>query len=183
MPPLVHFLTSSLSFQWHSCKYAFMTCPRRPVSLKFEASFEGGAEVDATLCRSHKNMDSERSFEVITGKSIADDGSSKCFALVNSYDEKPKRRVFEVLKSQGMQMNQQVIPIGFEAEHNKSLSSKAFSGSILLIFISFWYHLPFWWRGYGSRLAAVSESSSGTFTGLVSYHHAHHSDEPDGQRG
>ena len=50
----------------------------------------------------------QRTFEVITGKSIADDGTSKCFGLVNSYDEKPKRRVFEVLKSQGMQMNQQV---------------------------------------------------------------------------
>ena len=47
-------------------------------------------------------------FEVITGKSIADDGSSKCFGLVKSYDQKPKRRVFEVLQSQGMQMNQQV---------------------------------------------------------------------------
>jgi len=49
-----------------------------------------------------------RWFEVITGKSIADDGSSKCFGLVNGYDSKPKRRVFEVLQSQGMQMNQQV---------------------------------------------------------------------------
>ena len=39
---------------------------------------------------------------------MADDGTSKCFGLVNGYDEKPKRRLFEVLKSQGMQMNQQV---------------------------------------------------------------------------
>jgi len=29
-------------------------------------------------------------------------------SCVNSYDTKPKRRVFEVLKSQGMQMNQQI---------------------------------------------------------------------------
>ena len=36
------------------------------------------------------------------------EGESKCFGLVNSYDTKPKRRVFEVLKSQGMQMNQQI---------------------------------------------------------------------------
>ena len=50
----------------------------------------------------------QRCFEVITGKSIADDGSSKCCGLVNRYDEKPKRRLFELLKSQGMQMNQQV---------------------------------------------------------------------------
>jgi hypothetical protein len=47
-------------------------------------------------------------FEVIAGKSMKDDGSSKCFAFVNSYDTKPKRRVYEILKSQGMQNNQLV---------------------------------------------------------------------------
>jgi hypothetical protein len=35
-------------------------------------------------------------------------GSSKCFGFVNRYDTKPKRRLFEMLKSQGMQMNQAV---------------------------------------------------------------------------
>ncbi|MGI9284294.1 MAG: ISKra4 family transposase [Pseudomonadales bacterium] len=50
---------------------------------------------------------SEGHFEVIAGKSMADDGS-KYFAFVNRHDTKPKRRLFEVLKSQGMQMNQQV---------------------------------------------------------------------------
>lgn len=56
-------------------------------------------------------------FEVIAGKSILafrrDDPddvppSSKCFALVRSIDPKPKRRIFTVLQSQGMQANQQV---------------------------------------------------------------------------
>src|SRR5271165_2232931 len=48
-------------------------------------------------------------FEVIVGKSMSQDGeSSKCFGLVNRYDTKPKRRLFEMLKSQGMQMNQAV---------------------------------------------------------------------------
>ena len=55
-------------------------------------------------------------FEVIAGKSILafkrDDEdptpSSKTFAFVQTYDEKPRRRLFEVLKSQGMQMNQQI---------------------------------------------------------------------------
>ena len=47
-------------------------------------------------------------FEVIVGKSITDSGDTKCFGGVTSYDQKPKRRLFEVLKSQGMQMNQQV---------------------------------------------------------------------------
>jgi hypothetical protein len=47
-------------------------------------------------------------FEVIVGKSITAAGASKVFGLVQSLDQKPKRRLFEVMKSQGMQMNQQV---------------------------------------------------------------------------
>jgi hypothetical protein len=56
-------------------------------------------------------------FEVIAGKSILsfrrddpEDASptSKCFALVQSVDNKPRRRLFDLLTSQGMQQNQQV---------------------------------------------------------------------------
>jgi hypothetical protein len=56
-------------------------------------------------------------FEVIAGKSLLafkrdEEGepelSSRRFAWVQIYDEKPKRRLFEVLQSQGMQPNQQV---------------------------------------------------------------------------
>jgi hypothetical protein len=49
-----------------------------------------------------------RWFEVIVGKSLPDEGPSKCFGFVHTYDTRPKRRLFEVLKSQGMQANQQV---------------------------------------------------------------------------
>jgi hypothetical protein len=56
-------------------------------------------------------------FEVIAGKSVvafrrddeAERSSSKCFSLVQTFDEKPRRRVWELLKSQGMQENQQVV--------------------------------------------------------------------------
>ena len=55
-------------------------------------------------------------FEVIVGKSmlsfLRDEEqelpSSKCFGLVRTFDTKPKRRLFELLKAQGMQMNQQL---------------------------------------------------------------------------
>ena len=47
-------------------------------------------------------------FEVIAGKSMPTHGLDKCFGFVQTHDTKPKRRLFEVLKSQGMQMNQQV---------------------------------------------------------------------------
>jgi len=47
-------------------------------------------------------------FEVIAGKSMPTDGPPKCFAFVQKIDTKPKRRLFEVLRGQGMQANQQV---------------------------------------------------------------------------
>ena len=49
------------------------------------------------------------SFEIIVGKSTGEEQPSKRFGFVNDYDTKPKRRVYETLKAQGMQMNQQVI--------------------------------------------------------------------------
>jgi hypothetical protein len=57
------------------------------------------------------------SFEVIAGKSllafhrgeeVEEPVCSKCFAFVQTYDQKPKRRLFEVLQSQGHQLNQQI---------------------------------------------------------------------------
>ena len=63
-----------------------------------------------------RGLHKEGHFEVIAGKSLLafrretdeEELSSKCFAFVQAYDEKPKRRLFEVLRSQRMQMNQQV---------------------------------------------------------------------------
>jgi hypothetical protein len=56
-------------------------------------------------------------FEVIAGRSVVafrrrEEEAippSKCFAFVQTYDEKPRRRLWELMKSQGMQENQQVI--------------------------------------------------------------------------
>ncbi|MDD2708675.1 MAG: ISKra4 family transposase [Verrucomicrobiae bacterium] len=55
-------------------------------------------------------------FEAIAGKSIlsfrrgeeGNDPSIKCFAFVQNHDDKPKRRLHELLKSQGLQANQQI---------------------------------------------------------------------------
>jgi hypothetical protein len=62
--------------------------------------------IDGGYVRDWENK--QKHFEVIVGKSMPEEGSNKCFGFVQTYDEKPKRRLFEVLKSQGMQMNQQI---------------------------------------------------------------------------
>ncbi len=56
-------------------------------------------------------------FEVIAGRSVVafrrrkEDAipPPKCFGLVQTYDQKPRRRLWELMKSQGMQENQQVM--------------------------------------------------------------------------
>jgi hypothetical protein len=48
-------------------------------------------------------------FEVIAGKSIPQEGPAKLFAGVGRIDTKPKRRLHEVLQSQGVLPRQQVI--------------------------------------------------------------------------
>ena len=53
--------------------------------------------------------DKKTHFEVIVGKSMSEDGPSRCFGYTQTYDEKPKRRLFELLRNQGMQMNQRVM--------------------------------------------------------------------------
>lgn len=76
--------------------------------------------LDGGIVRARRGMAGAKTpnlFEVIAGKSVLsfrrDDPeevppSSKCFALVQSVDPKPKRRLYDLLRSQGMQANQQV---------------------------------------------------------------------------
>ena len=60
-------------------------------------------------------------FEVIAGKSMPEEGAAKCFAYVQTYDTKPKRRLFELLKSQGLQANQQVTFLSDGADDVREL--------------------------------------------------------------
>ena len=68
-------------------------------------------------------------FEVIAGKSVLEfrrddtgqNKSSKCFGFVQSYDDRPKRRLFELLKSQGMKENQQVVFLSDGGEDVRNL--------------------------------------------------------------
>jgi hypothetical protein len=76
--------------------------------------------LDGGIVRARRGTNGDQAgnlFEVIAGKSILAfrrddplDGppTSKCFALVRSVDKKPKRRLFELLRGQGMQANQQL---------------------------------------------------------------------------
>ena len=60
-------------------------------------------------------------FEVIAGKSMPEEGAAKCFAYVQTYDTKPKQRLFELMKSQGLQANQQVTFLSDGADDVREL--------------------------------------------------------------
>jgi hypothetical protein len=49
-----------------------------------------------------------KSILAFTREDEEDVSSSKCFGFVQTVDPKPKRRLFELLQSQGLQMNQQL---------------------------------------------------------------------------
>jgi hypothetical protein len=83
------------------CQAEWEELPRPDVPLT--VGLDGGY-VHASRQRSRR----DGWFAVIAGKSMPAEGPAKCFGFVQGYDPKPKRRLFEVLTSQGMQMNQQV---------------------------------------------------------------------------
>jgi hypothetical protein len=53
--------------------------------------------------------DKKNNFEVIVGKSVPEDRDARYFGFVQTLDDKPKRRLFEVLRAQGLQMNQDLV--------------------------------------------------------------------------
>ena len=81
------------------CPQEWAALPRPPAPIT--VGIDGGYV--------RKWNDKKTHFEVIVGKSIPEKGASKCFGLVQSYDDKPKRRLFEVLKGQGLQLNQHIV--------------------------------------------------------------------------
>jgi hypothetical protein len=83
------------------CQYDWDALPRPDLPLT--VGLDGGY-VHSSQQRSRR----DGWFEVIAGKSMPAAGPAKSFGFVQTYDRKPKRRLFEVLKSQGMQPNQQV---------------------------------------------------------------------------
>jgi hypothetical protein len=95
-------------------------CPREWAALP-RPSAPLTVGIDGGYVRSWEEK--QKHFEVIVGKSMPEEGEDKCFAYVQTYDAKPKRRLFELLKSQGMQFNQQVTFLSDGGEDVRDLQS------------------------------------------------------------
>lgn len=85
-----------------------------------------------------KKSSSSGYFQVIAGKSIESDGTSKSFGMVPSYDTKPRHRIFEVLKSQGMLRNQQVT---FLSDGESSIRELQYYLNPNAEYILDWFHI------------------------------------------
>ncbi|WP_372921947.1 ISKra4 family transposase [Roseovarius sp.] len=79
-----------------ACQREQLPNPEGPITV----GIDGGYVRSRDAGQSH--------FEVTVGKSIPTDGPSRYLGLVQSHDDKPKRRLHEVLKDQGWQENQPV---------------------------------------------------------------------------
>ncbi len=70
-----------------------------------------------------RNWDDRKiNFELIVGRSVPEDRAPRYLGLVHGYDQKPKRRLFEVLKSQGLQANQDVTFLTDGGEEVRTLT-------------------------------------------------------------
>jgi len=77
-------------------------------------------------------------FEVIVGKSMQDNHDSKRFGFVTGHDEKPKRRLFETLQTQGLQMNQGIT---FLSDGGDNVRNLQFYMSPVAEHILDWFHV------------------------------------------
>ncbi len=116
-----------------------------------------------------RNWDDRKSnFELIVGRSVPKDRAPRCLGLVHGYDQKPKRRLFEVLKSQGLQANQDVTLLtdGGEDEEAK-LPNRALTELVTpeAEHVLDWFHITM-------RLTVLSQYARGV---------AHH-DDAEGAR-
>ena len=107
-----------------------------------EGSFRVG--IDGGYVRNW--CDKQHNFEVIVGKSmhrVAEDEeeqspSHKRFGFVQTHDTKPKRRLYEVLHSQGLQMNQAIT---FLSDGDDKLRELQLEMSPKATHILDWFHL------------------------------------------
>src|SRR3954469_21461946 len=83
--------------------------------------------------------DRKSNFELIVGRSMPEDRAPRYLGLVHGYDQKPKRRLFELLKSQGLQANQEVTFLTDGGEEVRSLAERVTPEAEHVLD---WFHIP-----------------------------------------
>jgi hypothetical protein len=68
--------------------------------------------------------DRKTNFELIVGQSVPEDRDARYIGLVHTYDSKPKRRLFDLLKSQGLQASHDVTFLTDGGEEIRALAER-----------------------------------------------------------
>jgi hypothetical protein len=91
-------------------------------------------------------------FEVIVGRSLQEGHDSKRFGYVTNYEKKPKRKLYEMLQSHGLQMNQDItfLTDGGDTVRDLPLYLSSRSEHILD-----WFHVTM-------RITVIKQMSKGT---------------------
>ena len=113
----------------NSVPMSSMPDPKPPLAVALD-----GAYVHAAGLETRK----ERWFEVIVGKSITAAGEGRYLAFVHNYDEKPKRRLYESLRSQGLESGQ---PVTFFSDGEDTLRQLQMYLSPQPEHILDWFHI------------------------------------------
>ncbi len=107
--------------------------------------------------RSSENR-KDGSFEVIVGKSTTGDGTTTSFGLVSGYDTKPRRRLFEIFRAQGLQMNQAIT---FLTDGGDTVRDLTEGHSPQACHILDWFHITMRLTVLGQMGKSVSNEQKG----------------------
>lgn len=106
-------------------------------------------------------------FEVIVGKSVPAEGVAKRFAFVQGYDSKPKRRLYEVLRSQGMHANQ---PVTFLSDGGETVRNLPMYLNPLAEHLLDWFHVAMRLTVMGQMNKGMRETESASLIQTVEKH-------------
>ncbi|MFV0645319.1 MAG: ISKra4 family transposase [Sphingomonadaceae bacterium] len=109
-----------------ACQREHLSNPEGPITVGIDGGYVKSRDQD----QSH--------FEVTVGKSIPTDRPSRYLGLVQSHDDKPKRRLHEVLKDQGWQENQ---PVTFMTDGGDTVIKMALHMAPASEHILDWFHI------------------------------------------
>ena len=118
---------------------AQLPLPEGPIVVGIDGGYVRACEPD--------RMRREANFEVVVGQSIAEDRDSRYFGLVQSFDDRPKRRLHDVLREQGLQMNQDIT---FLTDGGDTVRNLAAEMSPCAEHVLDWFHITM-------RLAETAE--------------------------
>ena len=129
---------------------AQLPLPEGPIVVGIDGGYVRAREPD--------RMRREANFEVVVGQSIAENRDSRYFGLVQSFDDRPKRRLHEVLREQGLQMNQDIT---FLTDGGDTVRNLAADMSPCAEHVLDWFHITM-------RLTVLGQYAKGL---------AHHDEE------